>query len=155
MPQTLTITRHAIRNCTDPVLQACATQTLIEAAGSSCTTIDYRQPGVGDTARGYRLRPPGPVGLVKDLTYRAFRARGARALEESLRSSSRSGCNLLPTVSTPTRRLRAIDGPRIQSTASAPTKSGTWRMQTLTTAHTTSLLHPGWQRGSALPPLSG
>ncbi len=78
MPQTLTITRHAIRNY-GSVLQACATQTLIEAAGSSCTTIDYRQPGVGDTARGYRLRPPGPVGLVKDLTYRAFRARGARA----------------------------------------------------------------------------
>lgn len=95
MAETLTITRHAIRNY-GSVLQAHATQTLIEAAGSPCTTIDYRQPGVSDTARGYRPRPAGASGLARDLAYRTLRARGARARGKTFEQFLQEQLHLTP-----------------------------------------------------------
>ncbi|MDN6021052.1 MAG: polysaccharide pyruvyl transferase family protein [Acidipropionibacterium jensenii] len=60
------------------MLQTYATQALIAEASAECTTIDYRQPGGTDTARGYREPTPGFSGMTKDLLYRVFRERGAR-----------------------------------------------------------------------------
>lgn len=76
--RTLTITRHAVRNY-GSVLQAYATQRLVEEAGSRCTTVDFRRAGVGDDARSYRQKESTLGGLGKDLAYRALRSHGARA----------------------------------------------------------------------------
>lgn len=76
MSNVIAITRHFIRNY-GSVLQAFATQELIEDAGHDCQFVDYRQPGVADKARSYF---PHTAGVpVKALAYRLLRARGARA----------------------------------------------------------------------------
>lgn len=81
LPETQVITRHSIRNY-GSVLQSYATGRLIESAGRRCTFIDYRQPGVSDSAKGYPAytdAPRGIVGRARRAAYVAYRERDARA----------------------------------------------------------------------------
>ena len=51
-PNVAMLTLHNVRNY-GSVLQAFATQRLIENAGAQCTVIDFRRQGIGDDAASY------------------------------------------------------------------------------------------------------
>lgn len=110
MVSVFNITRHSIRNY-GSVLQTYATQALFASAGARCTTIDYRQPNVTDTARGYRKAEGGVSGAAKDLLYRAFREHGARGRGRTFERFLAEHIDLTPSLFESYESLADYDWP--------------------------------------------
>lgn len=76
-PNVAMLTLHNVRNY-GSVLQAFATQRLIENAGAQCTVIDFRRQGIGDDAASYLSGSRYSRIPLAPRIYAAVRGRDAR-----------------------------------------------------------------------------